>query len=95
MTQYSVLLHTPLGQRSGKLEVQINGDRSSGILHILNRSEPFFGRIDEDGTCRFKGRLVTLIRTIPYQAEGRITKEAVELSLVGDTGKYRLTGVPV
>lgn len=95
MTQYSVLLHTPLGQRSGTLEIRFNGSQSVGILHILNRSEPISGRIGDDGSCCFQGQLVTLTRTIPFQAEGRITKETVDLSLTGNTGCYRLTGVPV
>jgi len=95
MVQYSVLLHTPLGQRSGKMEIRINGSQSSGVLHILNRSEPFTGSIDADGICRFKGQLVTRMKTIPYQAEGQLTKETVNLSLMGDTGQYRLTGVVV
>ena len=95
MTQYNVMLHTPLGQRCGTLEIQRSGRTASGILHILKQSEPFSGSIEADGTCCFKGQLVTLTRTIPYQAEGRITKETVDLSLTGNTGCYRLTGVPV
>jgi len=95
MVQYSVLLHTPLGQRSGSLEIHVNGDLLNGVLHILNRSEPFTGSVDADGNCCFKGQLVTLTRTIPYRANGRLTKDSLELSLVGDTGQYRMTGVVV
>lgn len=95
MMRYDVQLHTPLGKRSGKLEVKINGSYASGVLHILNRSEPFEGEIDPSGQCRFAGKLVTLTRTIPYQAEGRITEDVVELYLTGNTGCYRLTGVSV
>lgn len=95
MIQFSVLLHTPLGQRSGSLEIHVNGDQLNGILHILNRSEPFSGRIDAEGNCCFNGQLVTLTRAIPYQANGQLTKDAIALTLMGDTGQYRLTGVPV
>lgn len=95
MTQYNVKLHTPLGQRCGTLELRLRGREASGLLHILKQSEPFSGSIEADGTCCIQGQLVTLTRTIPYQARGRITREKVDLSLTGNTGCYRLTGVPV
>ena len=93
-TTYSIALHTPIGVRQGTMDVQIHGKKASGVMHLLNRSEPFLGHIEETGECKFTGRLVTLMRTIPYQAMGRITKDNVELSLVGETESFQLTGRP-
>ena len=93
-TTYSIALHTPIGVRQGTMDVQIHGRKASGMMHILNRSEPFLGCIEETGECKFTGRLVTLMRTIPYQAMGRITKDNVELSLVGEKESFQLTGRP-
>lgn len=94
MKQYNVLLHTPIGHRSGSMNVKIDGGRISGMLHVLKEAKPFQGKIDTSGHCSFKGNLVTLTRTIPYQAEGIITEKAIELSLEGENKCYRLTGVP-
>lgn len=89
---YNIALRTPLGIRNGKMDIQIRGKQISGMMHLLNRSETFRGQLDDGGKCSLKGKLVTLMRTIPYQASGRITEENVELSLVGDRESFRLTG---
>jgi len=91
-TTYAVALQTPLGIRNGSMDIQIHGKLASGMMHILNRSEPFHGEIDDGGKCSFSGKLVTLMRTIPYRAVGRVSKDHVELSLVGDKESFHLTG---
>lgn len=90
--KYNIALRTPLGIRNGTMDIQIHGKKASGMMHILNGSEPFLGCIEDSGKCSFTGKLVTLMRTIPYQAIGTITKDNVELSLVGDRESFRLTG---
>jgi len=91
-TTYNIALRTPIGVRKGTMDVQIHGETASGMMHILNRSEPFLGRIDESGECTLSGKLVTLMRTIPYRANGKITGDNIELSLTGGKETFRLTG---
>ena len=43
---YLVKLSTPIGKRSGKLEVIKEGNQIWGTLKILNHSSPFKGRIN-------------------------------------------------
>lgn len=91
-TTYNIALRTPIGIRNGTMDVQIHGKKASGMMHILNRSEPFQGQVDENGACSFTGKLVTLMRTIPYRAVGLISRENVELSLTGEKESFHLTG---
>lgn len=91
-TSYLIALRTPIGVRKGRMDLQIHGKTASGVLHILSKSEPFLGFVDENGKCSFRGKLRTLMRSIPYQAVGRMTKDRIELSLVGDKESFHLSG---
>ena len=91
---YDVILHTEIGKRKGRADVRIHGTRISGILTLLNKSEQFTGSIEQDGTCRLQGKLVSLLREIPFEAEGMVTMQQLELTLHAAQGSYRLTGVP-
>lgn len=90
--KYHIHMRTPLGDRAGTLEVQIEKGRVRGYLEVLKHLEPFEGSIDESGQCRISGTLVTLMRTIPYTATGRITAEALQLSLQGGRDRFPVTG---
>ena len=92
MDRYNVILHTPLGPRTGILQLRASGSRISGFLNILKQARPIAGKIDSTGQCSFSGTLVTLTKEIPYRAEGSITKEVLELSLEGSSNSYRMTG---
>ena len=89
---YAIALRTPLGIRNGTMDIQIHGKTADGMMHLLNRSEPFRGLIEEGGKCSFTGKLVTLMRTIPYRAVGQIQNGNVDLSLMGDKESFHLTG---
>lgn len=89
---YQIRMQTPMGERTGTMEVQFEGGSISGRLNLLQHSEPFEGSIGPDGACRISGRLITLMSTIPYTATGRITPEAVELSLQGGRSCFAVTG---
>jgi len=91
-TTYNIALWTPLGIRNGTMDIQIHGKTADGVMHLLNRSEPFRGLIEEGGRCSFTGKLVTLMRTIPYRAVGQIQNGNVDLSLMGDKESFHLTG---
>ena len=90
--RYDVTMRTPIGPRYGTMTVVVDGGEVRGTLRILKRANPFAGTIDETGQCRFRGELTTLMRAIPYEAAGRITREALRLRLKGATESFDVSG---
>lgn len=89
---YDVIMRTPIGARHGTMSITIDHSKINGMLDILKKANPFHGNIDEKGNCQIKGELTTLIRTIPYDATGRITKEALVLKLKGEQESFEISG---
>lgn len=89
---YDVKMRTPIGARYGTMSVSIENNKIKGALVILNKSNPFSGNIDENGDCQIKGKVTTLMRTIPYHATGRITKEKMDLQLKSEHEIFDLSG---
>ncbi|MGN0564168.1 MAG: hypothetical protein ACI4LH_05445 [Candidatus Heritagella sp.] len=89
---YRIQMHTPLGSRPGTMEVLIEKNTVRGYLDILRHLEPFEGSIDENGRCRIRGILVTLLSRIPYTATGRITPDVLDLSLRGGQNRFPVRG---
>ena len=90
--RYDVILQTPIGARYGTMTVVVDRNKVDGILDILKKANPFHGTINAKGTCQIKGELTTLIRTIPYDAVGRITKESLALKLNGEQESFEISG---
>lgn len=90
--KYHIQMQTPLGSRSGTLEVQIEKNKIRGHLNVLKHLEPFEGSIDENGYCSISGTLVTLMSSIPYTATGQITPDSLRLSLKGGRNLFPITG---
>lgn len=90
--QYSIAMQTPIGARYGTVTVVADGERLSGCLNVLNRGNRFHGSIHSDGSCEIKGSIVTLMRTVPYTAAGRITEEALSLTLTGEQETFKVSG---
>lgn len=89
---YDVTMRTPIGDRYGSMNVTVNQNHVDGILTILKKATPFAGSICEDGSCRISGQLITLMRTIPYEAVGRITKSSLWLILRGEQETFEVSG---
>lgn len=89
---YDVRMRTSIGSRYGMMSVSIENSKISGTLVILNKSNPFSGNIDENGDCHIQGKVTTLMRTIPYHATGRITKEKMDLRLESEQEVFDLCG---
>lgn len=62
--KYHIQMQTPLGNRAGTLEVQIEENKIRGHLDVLKHLEPFEGNIDKNGYCSISGTLVTLMSSI-------------------------------
>ncbi len=89
---YDITMQTPIGNRYGSMNVTVNQNHVDGILTILKKATPFDGSICEDGNCRISGQLITLMRTIPYDAVGRITKSSLWLILKGEQETFEVSG---
>lgn len=89
---YDVIMQTPLGARYGTMTVVVEHSRIDGMLDILKKANPFHGKIDEKGGCQLKGELTTLMRTIAYDATGRITQETLLLKLKGERESFEMSG---
>ena len=95
MQCYVIALNTSIGVRYGTMTVKWSGTCVSGQIDILNHSEAFEGFAEKDGRCRIKGRIVSLTKILPYQAEGMMSDSEVHLDVLTDKDRYELTGVPL
>ncbi|MGN0203534.1 MAG: hypothetical protein ACI4BB_03250 [Coprococcus sp.] len=93
--KYQIVMQTPIGGRAGTLEIQIEQNTISGYMNLLKRSEPFEGSIDENGYCSIRGKLITLMNTIPYTATGQITMDSLDLSLQGGRNRFSVKGTVI
>ncbi|MDD6394653.1 MAG: hypothetical protein PUB37_00485 [Firmicutes bacterium] len=89
---YDILMHTPLGDKHGKIMICVKDWKISGSLDLLGHCEPFCGTIDSDGNCTFSGTLITLMHTIHYTASGVITSQLLNLSLNDGKHVFKVTG---
>lgn len=89
---YEIVMQTPLGEKQGTAEVAVGENDVKGTLNILKKRTPFVGTVDEKGQCRISGTLETLLRAMPYEAEGRITKETLSLEIRSGGECFHATG---
>lgn len=90
---YVIEMQTPLGIRHGTIKANIYQGKISGYLDVMNHSEPFFGKIDEEGYCVFSGKMITLMRTIQYEATGRIKENQISLAIYGERNVFHVVGI--
>ncbi|MGN0526399.1 MAG: hypothetical protein ACI4IF_03110 [Acutalibacteraceae bacterium] len=91
---YDIHMRTPIGIRQGRMTVCCDLDKVSGYLDIFKHSEPFEGTIDSEGNCKIIGKIITLVRTISYEAIGKITPDSLTLSIIDDRHILKITGTP-
>lgn len=91
-TEYDIRLRTPVGIRLGHMTVRRQRNTVSGSLNILKHTEPFEGTIDTEGNCKLFGKMITLIRTVSYEAVGTITPDSLMLSIVDGRHVLNITG---
>ncbi len=89
---YDIRMHTPLGDRHGKMMISVRNGELSGSLDLLGHCEPFCGTIDTDGNCTFSGTLITLMRTVHYTASGVITHVSLNLLLRDERHTFQISG---
>lgn len=91
---FRIVMHTSIGKRRGTMTAEWEGGQISGIMEILEHTEPFFGCVDKDGKCQIEGQIISLARTIPYIAVGKISTTMLQLSLQEERNIFEVVGVP-
>lgn len=91
---YNVVLDAELGKRKGTMQILVKENKVEGFLNLLKHTEPIYGNINIDGSCRLQGKIVTLIREIAYIATGHIKSDELLLNFQIGTHSYLLKGFP-
>lgn len=89
---YEVTLDAPLGKKRGLLVLNAIAGDCRGVLSLMSFSNPVRGSVDADGACTLMGRMRTLMRNLPFTAEGRIDLNGLELTLHWGGRSYALHG---
>lgn len=92
MQIYDIRMHTPLGERYGKLRAQVENGKLQGELSLLGKTQPIDGTVSADGLWEFQGKLITLLSIIDYRATGRRAGNALQISLEGNGQTYAVVG---
>lgn len=93
--QYSIVMHTPIGGKTGMMTVIFDGSKINGEIELLQQKVPFEGSIYENGKCIISGKIKTLMKTIEYTACGEITLEKLWFNLEGEHTKLKIQGEPM
>lgn len=91
--RYDIEMSTPLGKRRGNLELMVWNHFLNGYLTMFTRTIPI-----QNGRCvgnkvSFGGDMKTLMKMLPYLAEGTLSPSGVELMIETQQGSYRTTGI--
>lgn len=92
---YELEMTTPLGKRRGNLELSQYGGLLNGVLTMFTRTTPI-----QDGKCignhiSFRGDMNTLMKLLPYRAEGDLWENTLVLQITTEQGQYPAKGVLV
>lgn len=89
---YKILMKTPIGVRHGTMTCEVTGKSISGYLNLLNHSEPYSGKIYENGHCTISGHIVTLMCSMLFDAVGEIFDDSLYLSVRTGRNIFEITG---
>lgn len=73
MRRFKIEMNTILGLKIGELAFSENGEAISGVLNLLYKKNDIHGFLNENGDILFSGNITSLIRTISFHADGKIT----------------------
>lgn len=91
--RYDLEMKAPLGIRKGNLELMVWGDFLNGYLTMFTRTIPIKDGKRNGNKVSFHGDMKTLMKILPYQAEGTILASRIELTIETEQGAYPVTGV--
>lgn len=89
---YNIVLLTPLGDKSGIMQLCIEEENITGSLSVLKTENYFSGKMLANGQCELVGEIKTPVRTIIYFATGSLYQDTIYLSLTSEFDKLILRG---
>ena len=89
---YDITLSTPLGDKSGVMNVYVDNETIKGILKVLTKENNFTGKILANGKCELFGEIKTPVRKIVYTAIGILKEDGVNLSLRSTCDRLLING---
>ena len=90
--KFEIVMHAPLGKRRGTISFTECNGRIEGALVLFGNSEPFEGKIADEGTIEFSGKLATKLYTFSYKAEGTVSGNKLSLLVTGGRHCFEITG---
>lgn len=92
---YDIVLRTEIGDRKGKLMLQVENNILQGILEVLGYALPCSGIVNSDGNSIVQGKIRTFMNTYEYIGSGRIDRDSVDLFLKSGKKRFRMLGTAV
>lgn len=90
---FNIQMMVPLGRRVGTLSFKKSGKQDiSGTLNLFENETQFIGKLTPEGNITFSGQMITLTKTFPYQARGRVDGAKIKLEVVGDDSRFTISG---
>lgn len=91
--RYDLEMSTPLGKRRGSLELMVWGNGLNGYLTMFTRTVPIRSGQRFGQRIYFDGDMKTMMKTLPYEAEGTVSNSGVDLLISTEQGAYPVTGI--
>lgn len=92
MLHYEIKMQTPIGKRSGWVELDNASGKVIGKLFVLGRENEISGIISSDGKCRLSGSFSSVIKKYDYQASGIANEDYIYLTLVSPEQEFIISG---
>lgn len=90
---FKIQMTVPLGCRVGSLSFEKSGKQEiNGTLSLFQHQTPFTGRLTPGGEMTFSGQMITLTKTFPYEARGRVDGKKIKLEVIGDGSRFTISG---
>ena len=90
---YALEMETPLGRRRGTLKLTLRGGSVSGELTLFARTAPILDGHRRGNSLSFRGEMKTLAGALPYQANGILRDNGLEIKITTARGHYTVRGL--
>ena len=90
--QYTIVLKSMIGPRSGSLLLQIHGNTVTGTLELLGHRNRFSGAVLQPGKYLISGSLSTSVEKMEYDAVLLRKGERISGGVMTEAGCWELEG---
>lgn len=90
--RYAITMKTPLGERRGELLLTSLKGMCFGSLSLLDAKHTVVGEIRNDGCGSLSGTIQTLLRKLPFTAQGYFIPDGLDMELNCGNRTYAISG---